>query len=108
MSWGCPFWGCMDYTEQDLHKIYINYLLMKVEDRDWHAVSDAANDLRELEIKFGKQDQPKVLDRINEIDNAIQFFSNTHSKELSAIRKYIGELKNDKIRTNKRPSRSTK
>lgn len=27
----------------------IAYLLMKVEQRDWHGVSDAANDLRVLE-----------------------------------------------------------
>lgn len=26
------------------------YLLMKVEQKDWHGVSDAANDLRVLEV----------------------------------------------------------
>lgn len=34
-----------------LHKIYIEYLLMKVTECDWHAVADAANDLRVLEAK---------------------------------------------------------
>jgi hypothetical protein len=29
----------------------INYLKMKVDEKDWHAVSDAANDLRELVAK---------------------------------------------------------
>lgn len=29
----------------------ISYLLMKVESRDWHAVADAAMDLRELELE---------------------------------------------------------
>ena len=33
-------------------KIYVDYLLMKVQQADWHGVSDAANDLRELESKF--------------------------------------------------------
>lgn len=28
----------------------VAYLLLKVEEADWHGVSDAANDLRELEI----------------------------------------------------------
>jgi hypothetical protein len=27
------------------------YLLLKFREQDWHAVSDAANDLREMEIK---------------------------------------------------------
>lgn len=31
------------------HKQYTEYLLMKVETRDWHGVADAAMDLRELE-----------------------------------------------------------
>lgn len=30
-------------------QILINYLKMKTEEGDWHAVSDAANDLRVLE-----------------------------------------------------------
>jgi hypothetical protein len=36
-------------TPQDQYERYLAYLLMKVEQRDWHGVSDAANDLRELE-----------------------------------------------------------
>ena len=32
---------------------YIDYLLMKVQESDWHEVSDAANDLRVLEAKHG-------------------------------------------------------
>lgn len=31
----------------------IAYLKMKVDECDWHAVSDAANDLRELLVKKG-------------------------------------------------------
>lgn len=31
----------------------IAYLLQKVEECDWHAVSDAANDLRVMEAKHG-------------------------------------------------------
>jgi len=38
----------------DLKKqILIQYLKYKVEEEDWHGVSDAANDLRELEIQLG-------------------------------------------------------
>ena len=33
-------------------KVYVDYLLMKVQQADWHGVSDAANDLRELEARF--------------------------------------------------------
>jgi len=32
-------------------EILISYLKMKVEEHDWHAVSDAANDLRVLEAR---------------------------------------------------------
>jgi hypothetical protein len=32
-------------------EIMIQYLLLKVEQKDWHGVSDAANDLREMEAK---------------------------------------------------------
>lgn len=40
----------MMYTEQ--RATYIAYLQMKVAEADWHAVSDAANDLRELEAEW--------------------------------------------------------
>lgn len=36
-------------TYHERHKIYVDYLLLKVYEKDWHGVSDAANDLRELE-----------------------------------------------------------
>lgn len=39
----------MTFAEKKL--ILIAYLKMKTEDGDWHAVSDAANDLRELEAR---------------------------------------------------------
>ena len=32
-------------------EILIAYLLMKVRQEDWHGVSDAANDLREMDAK---------------------------------------------------------
>ncbi len=32
-------------------EVYLAYLQMKVEERDWHGVADAATDLRELEAK---------------------------------------------------------
>lgn len=32
--------------------VLIRYLEMKTEEMDWHGVSDAANDLREMEAKY--------------------------------------------------------
>lgn len=39
------------WTPKEQRQVLIDYLLMKVQVSDWHAVSDAANDLRELEAK---------------------------------------------------------
>lgn len=38
-------------TPAEQHATLVAYLRMKVEQRDWHAVSDAANDLREIEAR---------------------------------------------------------
>jgi hypothetical protein len=38
-------------TFEEEHAILVVYLLAKVESQDWHAVSDAANDLRVLEAQ---------------------------------------------------------
>ena len=35
-------------------KIMIDYLLLKVQQKDWHGVSDAANDLREMNARKEK------------------------------------------------------
>ena len=32
-------------------EILIDYLLMKAQHEDWHSVSDAANDLREMDAR---------------------------------------------------------
>lgn len=40
----------LSYKEQKI--AYIQYMLMNVELEDWHAVSDAANDLRVLEAEY--------------------------------------------------------
>jgi hypothetical protein len=39
-------------SPQEKRRILVEYLKMKTEDYDWHAVSDAANDLREVEIEL--------------------------------------------------------
>jgi hypothetical protein len=44
----------MNYEEH--RQTLINYLLSKVEQADWHAVADAANDLRVLEAQREKDD----------------------------------------------------
>lgn len=36
----------MNYQER--YNILVSYLKLKVEQEDWHGVSDAANDLREM------------------------------------------------------------
>jgi hypothetical protein len=33
--------------------VYIEYMLLKVHEHDWHGASDAANDLREIDAKYG-------------------------------------------------------
>jgi hypothetical protein len=38
-------------TLQEHYDCYLKYLLMKVYEREWHGVADAAMDLRELEAK---------------------------------------------------------
>lgn len=39
----------LSYAEH--HATFVRYLLAKVARADWHGVSDAANDLRELEAE---------------------------------------------------------
>jgi hypothetical protein len=36
-------------------EIMIDYLLLKVQQKDWHGVSDAANDLREMNVKKAQE-----------------------------------------------------
>lgn len=36
-------------TQQRIDSL-VSYMQMKIIDKDWHAVSDAANDIRELEV----------------------------------------------------------
>lgn len=42
--------------------VYIQYMHLKIKEEDWHAVSDAANDLRELEIliKVSQESTDKI------------------------------------------------
>jgi hypothetical protein len=35
-------------------EVMIDYLLLKVQQKDWHGVSDAANDLREMSARKEK------------------------------------------------------
>lgn len=44
-----------DYTECEMEKIMIEYLILKVVQKDWHGVSDAANDLREMDARKGRK-----------------------------------------------------
>lgn len=47
-------------TYEERHAKLTEYLQMKVEEKDWHGVSDAANDLRVLEASWG----PTVLTHV--------------------------------------------
>lgn len=39
----------MNYTER--HAAIVTYMQAKIAEKDWHGVSDAANDLREIEAE---------------------------------------------------------
>lgn len=39
-------------TAREQYDAYLAYLRMKIEQKDWHGVADAAMDLRELEATF--------------------------------------------------------
>ncbi len=41
----------------DRREVLISYLKMKVEECDWHGVSDAANDIRVLEAEISARTQ---------------------------------------------------
>lgn len=43
--------------------VLIEYLKMKVDERDWHGVSDAANDLRELEVEIRHEKEARDRSR---------------------------------------------
>lgn len=53
-----------DLNYEGHHRILVEYLLAKVEIRDWHAVADAAMDLRELEARRRAIDDYRSLSRI--------------------------------------------
>lgn len=36
---------------------YVNYAKERIEDEDWHGLSDAANDLRELDVEIRMLEQ---------------------------------------------------
>ncbi len=48
---------------------YTSYLQVKIREKDWHAVSDAANDLREIQAKIDilKQINPTPLPQSNSV-----------------------------------------
>lgn len=46
-------------TYQERHAALLAYLYAKVQERDWHGVSDAANDLRVLEASHPNDIPPR-------------------------------------------------
>jgi hypothetical protein len=51
-------------TPKEQYQILINYCEVKLQQRDWHGVSDAANDIRELIAKHPECEK-------KELDNSI-------------------------------------
>lgn len=49
----------MNYTDKVKRRLLISYLKSKTDECDWHAVSDAANDLRVLEERMRKYEKKK-------------------------------------------------
>jgi hypothetical protein len=53
-----------DYQDPEVQvQVLIEYMMVMIARRDWHGVSDAANDIRELEAE---QDGPNFLRRSQE------------------------------------------
>jgi hypothetical protein len=44
-------------TPEERRDTMIDYLIMKVEEQDWHGVADAAMDLRELDREIQVRDE---------------------------------------------------
>lgn len=49
-------------SPQEKRRILVEYLKMKTDDYDWHAVSDAANDLREVEVALRMEPPTQSLE----------------------------------------------
>jgi hypothetical protein len=46
--------GGEDMSQVSETEVMIAYLMLKVRQRDWHGVADAANDIREMEAREKK------------------------------------------------------
>ena len=51
------------HTILEARILMIEYLNLKVQEEDWHGVSDAANDLRELDVRRTYESVPILVDR---------------------------------------------
>jgi hypothetical protein len=45
---------------EDRKKIYLEYLRMKISEKDWHGVADCAMDLRELDVEIRMKDRHDI------------------------------------------------
>lgn len=57
---------------QGRHAALVAYLRMKADQSDWHAVSDAANDLLALEAEYSSEPQPSLTDYSPVVDEMNQ------------------------------------
>jgi hypothetical protein len=61
--------------EDQAEEIMIDYLLLKVQQKDWHGVSDSANDLREMNARKESNTIPakdvasKMMEILNNVVN---------------------------------------
>lgn len=47
-------------TPEEKRKLLHSYIIMKLEEKDYHAVCDAAMDLRELEVRMKKENEDSI------------------------------------------------
>ena len=77
-------------------EIMIEYLLLKVRQKDWHGVSDAANDLREMQAKKEKKEWVGLTDdEITEIRLKMFDVVATNYEAYRAIEAKLKEKNND-------------
>jgi hypothetical protein len=89
-------------AEDKMREVLIKYLLAKVEECDWHAVSDAANDLRVLEAReqTSEMNEPAPTPNLSHPQDAVAYGGGEMKVEWEPIapgeyrlkRKFIGPI----------------
>jgi len=59
-----------DFTQDQLEQqigVLVDYIRLKIEQADWHGVSDAANDIRVIEAQIKVLETIEKFDKIEEL-----------------------------------------